>query len=132
MGFLSFYDVRDRRAGPLRLVLRKSRAIPITVLDGKGQPLADAKIHADFHSFSPRVAPRQLIEQATDTQGKALFRVPSDMPLAYVFAVKAGAGSITSFTGVRKGSKGGLEFNARRRSIPFSGPPTTAGRSISC
>jgi hypothetical protein len=92
MGFLNFYDVRDRRAGPLRLVLRKSRAIPVTVLDGKGQPLADAKIRADFHLFSPRVAPRQLIEQATDAQGKALLRVPSDMPLAYVFAVKAGAG----------------------------------------
>ncbi|HEX4071796.1 MAG TPA: carboxypeptidase-like regulatory domain-containing protein [Planctomycetaceae bacterium] len=92
MGFLTFYDVRDRRGGPLRLALRKSRAIPVTVVDGKGQPIADAKIHADFHLFSPRVAPRQLIEQATDAQGKALLRVPSDMPLAYVFAVKSGAG----------------------------------------
>ena len=92
MGFLSFYDVRDRRAGPLRLVLRKSRAIPVTVLDGKGQPLAGVKVHADFYLFTPRVAPREIIEQSTDAQGKALLRVPSDMPLASVFAVKAGAG----------------------------------------
>jgi hypothetical protein len=92
MGFLTFYAVRDRRGGPLRLALRKSRAIPVTVVDGEGQPVVGARVHANFYVFGPRLAPRQLIEQATDARGKALLRVPSDMPLASVFAVKAGAG----------------------------------------
>ncbi len=92
MGFLTFYDVRDRRGGPLRLTLRKSRAIPVTVVDGKGQPVAGVKVGANFYVLGPRLAPRQPIEQVTDARGKALLRVPSDMPLAYVFAVKSGAG----------------------------------------
>jgi hypothetical protein len=92
MGFLTFYDVRDRRGRPLRLVLRKSRAIPVSVVDGRGQPVAGAKVLADFSMGTPRLAPRQVIERSTDAQGKALLRLPSDMPLAFVFAVKAGAG----------------------------------------
>ena len=92
MGFLTFYGVRDRRGRPLRLVLRKSRAIPVTVANGKGRPISGAKVLADYYMNTPRFAPRQMIEQSTDAEGKALLRVPSDMPLAYVFAVKAGAG----------------------------------------
>jgi hypothetical protein len=95
MGFLGFFDLSGRRGRPLRLVLRKSRAIPIAVVDGKGQPVAGAKILADFSMLTPltpRLAPRQIVERSTDAAGKALLRVPSDMPLAFVFAVKPGAG----------------------------------------
>ncbi len=92
MGFVGFYDLSDRRGRPLQLVMRKSRVIAVTVVDGKAQPVAGARVLAAFYLASPHLAPRQLIEQPTDPRGKALLRIPSDMPLTYVFAVKAGAG----------------------------------------
>ena len=90
-GRLGFVERSSGRPGP-RIVLRAARAIPVSVVDGKERPVAGAKVSVDFYFFAPRRAPQQMIQQSTDAGGKALLRVPSDMPLASVFAVKAGAG----------------------------------------
>jgi hypothetical protein len=92
MAYLPFFLFRQVWERPMRLVLRKARAIPVTVVDGKGRPVAGAKVSADFHDLMPRLAPQQIIQQLTDAEGKALLHLPSDMPLTSVFALKAGAG----------------------------------------
>ena len=89
-------DATGERMGYLwgrgRLVLQKSRAIPATVIDGKGRPVAGAKIFAGFYLFVWRLAPRAMLERSTGADGKALLRLPRDMPLEHVYALKPGTG----------------------------------------
>ena len=93
MGFLPFSLLNQEWGQPVRLVLHKARAITVTVVDGKGRPIAGAKVSADFYNLLlPRLAPPTIIQRVTDAEGKALLHLPNDMPLACVFAVQAGAG----------------------------------------
>jgi hypothetical protein len=89
MGFLTnYFDTRNRQ----RLVLRKSRAIPVTVVDGKDWPVAGAKVFAGFFYTTNRIGPRQLLEKSTGADGKVVLRVPSDFPLDEVLCLKPGTG----------------------------------------
>jgi hypothetical protein len=92
MGFLAPSFVRLSRGEPQRVVLRKSREIPVSVVDGKRRPVAGAKVFTGFLQEGNRLGPREMLEKSTGTDGKILLRVPSDMPLAEVLAVKPGTG----------------------------------------
>ncbi len=92
MGFLAASFVRLSRREPQRVVLRKSREIPVSVVDGKHRPVAGVKVFVGFFQGDNRLGPREMLEKSTGADGKVLLRVPSDMPLAEVLALKPGTG----------------------------------------
>jgi hypothetical protein len=105
LGFLMYESDRSRAAeypsvlatGPVpRIVLHAARPIAVTVVDDKERPVAAAKIGLGFKRDSLRSGQYEFVErltaQVTDAAGKAVVHVPSDLPLACVFAVKAGSG----------------------------------------
>jgi len=89
--FRQLYDpegdgqITDEQAGNVRLVLRPAREFPITVIDRRQQPVADAWI-----AFSASYC--KAGEARTDATGKAVLRVPADAPPMHVMASKAGTG----------------------------------------
>jgi hypothetical protein len=72
-------------AEPLELILRPAREIQCTVVDAlhKAVPDASVLVAASFEKFD---------EAKTDNEGRAAFRVPPDLPLQAVVAMKGGAG----------------------------------------
>src|SRR5262249_16093641 len=70
----------------VRLVLRKAREVPVTVVDGEDRPVEGATVAAMAFWF--RVAD----ETKSDAAGKALLRVPAEAALQCVFAVKDDVG----------------------------------------
>ena len=81
---------------PARIVLRTARAVAVTVVDAKERPISGAKVGVAFESRNGLIvvdyARQKLTRALTDAKGQAVLRVPSDMPLACVWTVKAGAG----------------------------------------
>ncbi len=97
LGFLHYVPSKSSPAPDARIVLHTARPISVTVVDGKERPVADAKVGVAFQFRPGRTAiisgaAQKLARQMTDAAGKAVLRVPADMPLACVFAVKVGAG----------------------------------------
>ncbi|HLN30290.1 MAG TPA: sigma-70 family RNA polymerase sigma factor [Gemmataceae bacterium] len=82
--FANSYDTETAPA-PIRLAVRKARAIPVTVIDGQGKPVAGASIAAT-------VMTRRIRGENSDAGGHALLRVPADAPLENVYACKPGVG----------------------------------------
>jgi hypothetical protein len=65
----------------VRLVLKKSRDIEIRVADQSGKPIADVSVAAVANSLI-------VADGRTDTAGNAFLRVPAELPLREVFALK--------------------------------------------
>lgn len=97
-GFLQFVPKNPSPQSLMRITLREVRVIPISVVDAKGRPVADAKIGPVFRFDGHRQsagevsAAQQLSVQQTDVAGKAELRVPTDLSLGSIFAVKGAAG----------------------------------------
>jgi thiol-disulfide isomerase/thioredoxin len=72
---------------PMRIVLRKPREIVATVVDAKGQPVPSAIVAVNLENINIDVD-----KQLTDASGKAVLRVPADVPLGCVFVVKDAVG----------------------------------------
>jgi hypothetical protein len=66
---------------PVRLVMKAAREIPVTVIDGAGQPVAGAIVGACAHLH-------EVETETSDSQGGAVLRVPVDVELKSVFAAK--------------------------------------------
>jgi beta-lactamase regulating signal transducer with metallopeptidase domain len=66
---------------PVRLVMKAAREIPVTVIDAGGQPVAGATVGACAHML-------EVATETSDSQGRAVLRVPADVELASVFAAK--------------------------------------------
>jgi hypothetical protein len=92
----SLHYVPGKAHQPARIVLHAARSIPVTVVDGKGKPIADAKVGVDFRNrngvlFVDRTR-QKLVAERTDAKGEAVLHLPPGVPLDSVWAVKAGAG----------------------------------------
>ena len=81
-------------------MLRDTRPVQITIVDGQGLPVANANVGAVFRFrgvveyYDILAAAQQTSFQLTDTVGGAILRTPADLPLGSDFAVKPGtAGS---------------------------------------
>jgi beta-lactamase regulating signal transducer with metallopeptidase domain/protocatechuate 3,4-dioxygenase beta subunit len=66
---------------PVRLVMKAAREIPLTVTDSGGQPVAGAVVGACAHMH-------EVETETSDSEGRAVLRVPADVELESVFAVK--------------------------------------------
>jgi hypothetical protein len=90
---------------PVRLVMKAAREIPVAVTDAAGQPVAGATVGACAPSL-------EVATETSDSTGKAVLRVPADVELVSVFAVKPEIG---------------LDyFNYRSASEPSDNPYTLA------
>ena len=80
----------------VRIVLQPARTIPVTVVDGKGEPIAAAKVGVAFALRNGRVvhdgATEDMTREQTDAKGQARLHLPADVPLRCVWAAKAAAG----------------------------------------
>jgi hypothetical protein len=98
LGFLQFVPKNPSLQALMRITLREVRVIPVSVVDAKGRPVADAKIgpvfRFDGHGQSAGIvsAAQQLSVQQTDAAGKAEVRLPTDLSPGSIFAVKGAAG----------------------------------------
>ncbi len=93
---LGSWAARDKTE-PLRIVVRKAREIAVGVADASHRPVAGATVAVSARLQRGRVAirsaPVQLLDQQqTDAGGKAVLRVPPELALACVFAVKEDVG----------------------------------------
>ncbi len=66
---------------PVQLVMKVPREIPVTVIDGAGQPVAGAIVGACAHLH-------EVETETSDSEGRAVLRVPTDVELDSVFAAK--------------------------------------------
>jgi hypothetical protein len=66
-------------------VLKKSRDLAISVVDGFGHAVPEALVCATTQSLA-------FVKEKTDSAGKTLLRVPSGLALQHVFALKDGVG----------------------------------------
>jgi hypothetical protein len=94
IGALRYVPGKTRPAA--RIVLHAARAISVRVVDGKGQPIAGAKIGVVLGTQNGPVAyllslPKFLRER-TDGQGQAVLHLPAEAELQCVWTAKAGAG----------------------------------------
>ena len=85
------------RSEPLRIVVRKAREIAVAVTDAAHRPVAGATVavsaRLQLGRVAVRFAPVQLVDQQqADADGKAILRVPPELALACVFAVKEDVG----------------------------------------
>ena len=92
----SLHYVAGKAHQPAGIVLHAARSIPVTFVDGKGKPIAGAKIGVDFRNrngvlFVDRTR-QKLVGEQTDAKGQAVLHLPPGVPLEAVWAVKAGAG----------------------------------------
>jgi hypothetical protein len=80
----------------VRIVLHPARTILVTVVDGKGEPIAAAKVGVAFALRNGLIvhdgATQDLTRERTDAKGQAVLCLPPDVPLEFVWAAKAGAG----------------------------------------
>jgi hypothetical protein len=95
MGFGSW--AAREKTEPLRIVVRKAREIAVGVTDASHRPVAGATVAVAARPQRGRVAvqfaPVQIVDQQqTDAGGKAILRVPPELALACVFAVKEDVG----------------------------------------
>lgn len=84
-GYFRFADEPIAADFSPRIVLRKSRAIEVSVIGADERPLAGIDV-AVVSSYWP------LAESKTGDDGKAVLQVPADAPLDSVFAYKADVG----------------------------------------
>ena len=91
----SLNDVPGKTRPAARIVLHEARSIPVTVVDGKGQPIAGAKVGVAFSPgrgiFFDRTL-QNFVRERTDAKGRAVLHLPPEIPLESVWAAKAGAG----------------------------------------
>jgi hypothetical protein len=66
---------------PVRLVMKAAREITVAVTDAGGQPVAGAVVGACAHML-------EVETETSDSEGRAVLRVPADVELESVFAVK--------------------------------------------
>jgi hypothetical protein len=94
IGSLRYLPGKTRPAA--RIVLHPARTIPVSVVDGKGRPIAGAKVGVVFVTRDGPVAYlmalAKFLRERTDSQGQAVLHLPADGPLECVWTVKAGAG----------------------------------------
>ena len=80
----------------VRIVLHPARTILVTVVDGKGEPIAAAKVGVAFALRNGLIvhdgATQDLTREQTDAKGQARLHLPADVPLQCVWAAKRGAG----------------------------------------
>jgi beta-lactamase regulating signal transducer with metallopeptidase domain/protocatechuate 3,4-dioxygenase beta subunit len=73
------------QSGPIRLVLKTAREIPVTVNDATGRPVAGAVVAACAHL-------QEVAKEISDSAGRAVLRFPADTELQAVLAVKPDVG----------------------------------------
>lgn len=76
---------KEARLDDVQLKLAPARRVELQVVDGAGQPISGAKAGAlaDYPTLG---------SGETGATGKAFFWVPADVPVVYVYALKAGHG----------------------------------------
>jgi beta-lactamase regulating signal transducer with metallopeptidase domain len=72
-------------SSPVRLVMKTPREIPVSVTDAGEQPVAGATVGACAHML-------EVATETSDSQGRAVLRVPTDVELEVVFAAKPDIG----------------------------------------
>ena len=78
-------DVASSGVRPIRLTMRPARVVEVSVHDGQGKPLAGATVGivADC---------REMDQGRSDAEGKCVLRMPADVELRNIYALKSGQG----------------------------------------
>jgi hypothetical protein len=94
IGSLNYVPGKTRPAA--RIVLHIGRSIPVSVVDGKGQPVSGVKVGVSFAARNGAIfyggTRQKFVQERTDAQGQTVLRLPPDVSLEFVWAAKAGAG----------------------------------------